>query len=112
MGSHASDGTVHAHVAPLKVLFGVFFALIALTVITVVAADSGLGRWDFLVAMILATVKATLVALFFMHLKDDKTFNVLVIASAVLFLLLFLGLAILDVTLNESNLRPYDGKMG
>jgi len=109
MAQKQPDGTVHAHVAPLKSLVAVFLALVGLTVLTVTLANAGLGEWDFLVAMVIATIKMMLVALFFMHLKDDKTFNVLVIVTGVVFMLLFIGLTLLDIGIIKEGLRHYQG---
>jgi len=46
--------------------------------------------------MIIATVKAFLVCAFFMHMWWDKTFNVVVFLSSTLFVVLFIGLTLLD----------------
>lgn len=102
--AHGDHGM--SHVSPLSQLLLVFFSLVGLTILTVVCANAGLGRWDFLVAMIIATVKATLVALYFMHLRHDKLFNTLTFLGGVLFLLLFLGLALLDVAMYQDYLLP------
>ena len=44
----------------------------------------------------IATVKATLVALYFMHLRYDKGFHTIVIIGALLFVGLFVSLTLLD----------------
>jgi len=48
------------------------------------------------VALAVAVVKSTLVALFFMHLRWDKPFNAIVFISALLFVFLFITFALLD----------------
>ncbi|HMR80061.1 MAG TPA: cytochrome C oxidase subunit IV family protein [Polyangiaceae bacterium] len=86
-----------AHVTPLKLLFGVLGILLVLTVATVAVTSIDLGsQWNLVVAMVIATIKAGLVVTFFMHLLWDKRFHLLVFLSSVLFLILFLGLAITD----------------
>ncbi len=86
-----------AHVTPLKLLFGVLGILLVLTVATVAVTSIDLGsQWNLVVAMVIATIKAGLVVTFFMHLLWDKRFHLLVFLSSVLFLILFLGLAIAD----------------
>ena len=86
-----------AHITPVKLLLGVFGALTVLTVFTVLVTSVDLGsQGNFVVAMIIATIKAGLVMAFFMHLVWDKKFNLTVFLSAFLFVLLFLSLAITD----------------
>ncbi len=51
-------------------------------------------------------VKASLVVLFFMHLKYDRPFNAVVLVASVFFLILFLGLALLDTLHYRDNLIP------
>jgi len=86
-----------AHITPVKLLLGVFGALTVLTVFTVLVTSIDLGsQGNFVVAMIIATIKAGLVMAFFMHLVWDKKFNLTVFLSAFLFVLLFLSLAITD----------------
>jgi len=86
-----------AHITPVKLLVGVFGALTVLTVFTVAVTAIDLGsQGNFVVAMIIATVKAGLVMAFFMHLVWDKKFNLTVFLSAFLFVLLFLSLALTD----------------
>jgi cytochrome c oxidase subunit 4 len=97
--AHADDEHGHglAHVTPLKLLVAVLVTLLVLTVITVAVTKVDLGgQWNLVVAMVIATVKAGLVVTYFMHLRWDKAFNVLVFLSSVLFLILFLSLALTD----------------
>ena len=77
--------------------FAVFFALLAGTVLTVFAATLDLGKYNAAVALAIASVKATLVALFFMHVwhAGEKLIK-LVVISALFFLLLLLGLSMTD----------------
>ena len=87
-----------AHVAPLKMLVTVFAALVVLTVITGGASMFDFGEFNLLVALAIAVVKASLVVLFFMHLLWDKPFNAIVFVGCLVFVGLFLGLALLDST--------------
>jgi len=50
----------------------VFVALLLLTVVTVLVSYVDLGLWNTVVALLIASVKASLVALFFMHLKGES----------------------------------------
>ena len=101
---HASNSESHAghddhgmvHVMPVSLLLGVFAALMVLTVITVAVTAFDFGELNLWVAMIIATVKACLVALYFMHLRYDSPFNGFVFCCGVAFLGLFLIIVMLD----------------
>ena len=90
---HAEGG---AHVMSVKMLLGIWGALVVLTGVTVWSAQYDLGRIDLVVAMGIATVKATLVALYFMHLRYDKGFHTVVILGALVFVFLFVSMVLLD----------------
>ncbi len=86
-----------AHIMPIKTLFAVWAALMVGTIITVLAIKIDLGPSANLgVAMVIATIKAGLVVLYFMHLKYDKRFNLLIFVASVLFMTLFLSFTMLD----------------
>ncbi len=97
-GGHGDDhGHGLAHTMPLPLLFGVLGALLALTVATVAVTAIDLGaQGNLIVAMIIATVKAALVCVFFMHLLWDKKFNAVLFLTSVLLLILFLSLTTND----------------
>src|SRR5690606_28296053 len=86
-----------AHTASLNLLFGVFGGLIILTILTVAVTAIDLGsQGNFIVAMIIATIKAGMVMAFFMHMLWDSKFNVTVFVSSFLFVLLFLSMSLTD----------------
>ncbi len=94
-----ADGHGHGHVGhvvPTWLLGLVLVGLLILTGITVGLSGVPMGRFNTLVAMAIATVKATLVVMYFMHLRWDRPFNAIVLVSSVLFVALFVGLAMLD----------------
>jgi len=92
MSAHSS-----ATSSPLKMYFAVFFALLVGTGLTVYAAKLDLGRFNAVVALGIATIKATLVALFFMHVwHASEKLTKLVVIAALFFLLLLLGLTMSD----------------
>jgi cytochrome c oxidase subunit 4 len=84
------------HVVPISVLLSVFFALIVLTVITVAASYLPFGELETWVAMGIATVKAALVAAYFMHLRYDNPVNAVLFLFGLLFVALFLGFILMD----------------
>jgi cytochrome c oxidase subunit IV len=86
----------HSQSTPLKTYFSVWIALLAGTFLTYEAAKIDLGVFNAAVALIIATTKALLVALFFMHLKgaSEKLLKLVVISTvAFLFILLVLSMA-------------------
>ncbi len=100
------DSNGRGHAVPLRVLLGVWAALLFLTFVTVAATKVDLGGLNVWVALGIATVKALLVALFFMHLKYDKPFHAVVFVASIFFLALFLGLALLDTLSYKQDLIP------
>ena len=85
-----------AHVVDIRVLLVVFAVLMVLTAITVSVSYFDFGALNLFVAMSVATVKAALVALYFMHLRYDNVFYAFVLLVAVVFLGLFLSITMLD----------------
>ena len=89
--------SAHSTSSPLKMYLAVFFALLAGTVLTVFAATLDLGKYNAAVALAIASIKATLVALFFMHVwHASEKLTKLVVIAALFFLLLLLGLTMSD----------------
>ena len=83
--------------SPLPTYFAVFLALLVGTALTVYASTLDLGKYNAAVALTIASIKATLVALFFMHVKGaSEKLTKLVVISALFFLLLLLGLTMTD----------------
>jgi len=95
--AHDGDYNPIAHVASTKMLLAVFFALVALTVLTVwQGTQLELGRMELVVVLVIATAKAALVCAYFMHLRYDKPLNVFAFIFSLFFIALFLGLTIFD----------------
>ncbi|TWU23868.1 hypothetical protein Pla52o_17910 [Novipirellula galeiformis] len=109
---HAADdhreGYDFAHPLPLPILFGVFAALVFLTIVTVAQASFDLGSYDILIVMAIATIKASLVVLFFMHVLYDKPFNAVVFISAFVFLAIFIIFTLNDSLLTSGDTIPVD----
>ncbi|MHC4994048.1 MAG: cytochrome C oxidase subunit IV family protein [Planctomycetota bacterium] len=96
------------HACPLWIICAVFGALLVLTVITVAARYVELGDLNLPLAMAIAVVKASLVLAFFMHLWWDNKFNTIAIVSSIVFLILFIGLSILDTDVNKNLVEEYN----
>ena len=84
------------HVQPLRVYWATFTALVVFTVITVAVAQVDLGMMNMVVAMLVASFKAMLVALFFMHLKYEKFTTWLYAAFPLVLLAILIGLLFID----------------
>ncbi|HYU47832.1 MAG TPA: cytochrome C oxidase subunit IV family protein [Terriglobales bacterium] len=92
MHEHTSE-----HIASIGSCLGIWLALIAGTTLTVAAAFIDLGPFNTVVALAIATTKATLVVLFYMHVKyTHEKLTGLVIVSAIFFLFILLALSMAD----------------
>lgn len=96
------------HVTSLATLMATFVALIALTVLTVAMAQVPLGRLDIWVTLGIATLKAGLVALIFMHLRNDKAINGLILLFTLGFAALFICFALMDSANYQDQIRDYE----
>jgi len=80
----------HVHGGP-KVYAAVLGALLVFTVITVAASYINFGGMtNVIVALVIASIKGSLVALFFMHLRWDKPMSAIIFCCSLFFLALFL----------------------
>ena len=104
---HAQEH-VHPHVAPWQLYAGIFGILIFMTIVTVAIANFDLGAMNTAVAVVIATIKASLVVTFFMHLKDDSRFNALFFLGSLLFGGLFLVYTLND-TAHRGAIDPQNG---
>ncbi len=100
------------HVASKKVLLGTGTTLLCLTLLTVAASwiDFGSSQASLVVAMLIASVKASLVAMFFMHLRYDKPFHTIVIIGGLLAALLFVGFTFMDGNQYQADVCAHRGQ--
>jgi cytochrome c oxidase subunit IV len=101
---HALDPKAEAKTYTLTLV-----TLLILTAITVGASYIQFGSMNVVIALTIATIKATLVALFFMHLRHDKPVNAVIACAGFLFLGLFLLFTFLDVDTRD-HLQPVNLK--
>ena len=78
----------HAHIAPASMYFAVFAALIVGTVLTVAAAKVDMGVANNVVMLLIACTKATLVILYFMHVRWSSRLTWVVAMAGFFWLLL------------------------
>jgi cytochrome c oxidase subunit IV len=84
------------HVAPKSMYVAVFAALIVGTALTVAAAEVDLGALNNVVMLLIASTKAALVILFFMHVRWSTRLTWVVAASGFVWLLILFGLTMTD----------------
>ena len=88
------------HIVPVKVYFAVFSALMICTFLTVWAATVDLNAYfsslNIIVALVIASFKASLVVLYFMHLRYSPKRTQLVIVASVFWLAIMLFMTMSD----------------
>jgi cytochrome c oxidase subunit IV len=98
------------HISPKSSYYAVFGALMVLTAVTVGVAFVNLGSFNFPVALGIAVTKATLVILFFMHVKYSSRLTKLFVGMAFFFLVILFGLTLTDYL--SRGLKTYPGGAG
>ena len=84
------------HVVPKKIYVAIWATLMAMTLITTLVAFVDLGRFNTVVALAIATFKASLVVLFFMGAKYTPRLTRVVIICGIFFLGLLLAFSMVD----------------
>ena len=87
---------IHRPRRAARVLAAVFAALLLLTALTVTVAGVDLGNLNLYAALAIAGLKATLVVLYFMHLRYDRPFLLVVFLGCLMFVVLFISLVLTD----------------
>jgi cytochrome c oxidase subunit 4 len=104
---HEPGHGVGGHVVSPAVLLSTFGALLSLTAITVAVSRMSLGEMNVVVALGVACTKAALVASFFMHLKYEGRFNLVLLLSSVFFLIVLLAFVIYDTSAYHDDIESY-----
>ena len=102
--AHAPHGA--GHISPISMYITIFLALMVLTAVTVGAAYVDLGMFNFAVAMLIASFKASLVVWYFMHVKYQSSLTKLTVATGLFFLAILLGMMLIDYTSKELTPQP------
>jgi cytochrome c oxidase subunit 4 len=103
MSGDTSNGV---HVASLRLLVTIMVLLMIGTWLTVSVTNYDFGFLNIWIGLAIATAKAVLVGLYFMHLRWDKPFNAFLFISAFGFLFLFIGIALMDTTHYQDVMIP------
>lgn len=94
----------HPHVVPVPLLLGIFGLLLFLTFVTVAVTYIDLGPLNIVIALGIAVIKAGVVAMYFMHLRYDRPFHGVILIASLLFVAVFIGMALLDSKTYQPNL--------
>ena len=94
------------HISPIRSYLAIFGALMVGTVVTVGAAMTNLGALNFPVALAIAVTKATLVVLFFMHVKYSSKMTKLIVGTALFFLAILFVETMMDYTTRHWYVAP------
>ena len=84
------------HVVSRRTYYAIFITLMVLTAVTVWVATLDLGRLNIVAALAIAVIKATLVLLYFMHLRHSPRLTWLIVSVAFVWLLILIGLTMSD----------------
>jgi cytochrome c oxidase subunit IV len=84
------------HIIPVGIYVGIWASLMFLTALTTGVSFIELGDWNIVLALVIATVKGTLVVLFFMHLYYSTKLTKATMIAALFFLFLLLALSMTD----------------
>ncbi|MBM3225821.1 MAG: oxidase [Candidatus Tectomicrobia bacterium] len=84
------------HLVSKQIYYRIFLALMVLTALTVGVAFLNLGPLNALVALVIAAGKATLVVLFFMHVRSSNRLIWLCVAAGIFWFLILLTFLLAD----------------
>lgn len=94
--SHSEHSEKHEHITGYKTYFIIWAILMVLTIVTVYVSYVDFGMMNIVIAMVVASTKAALVALFFMHLKFEDSITWVFALFPLSLLFLLIGMTILD----------------
>jgi cytochrome c oxidase subunit 4 len=102
MSAHSEQQAVensehHDHIVPVRVYILVFLTLIVMTWVTAFVSTIDLGRLNVFVALSIAVFKASLVILFFMHVKYGTRLTKMIVLAGLYWLILLLFIVMLDL---------------
>ncbi|RKE03655.1 cytochrome C oxidase subunit IV family protein [Marinifilum flexuosum] len=86
----------HTHIVKYKTYVYVLIVLLFMTFVSVAVTEIDLGPYTVTMALLLASIKSVLVLLIFMHLKFDKKFYGIMVASVFLLLACVIVITFMD----------------
>jgi len=93
---HEPEQHSEHHIVSPKVYLTIFLALLACTALTVAASYVEMYAWNAVVAIAIGCFKATLVVLFFMHVKYSSKLTKLTVGAGVFTFLILVGMSLSD----------------
>jgi cytochrome c oxidase subunit IV len=99
------------HMVSPKIYIFIFASLMLGTGITVWAAFQNFRQYNIVIALAIATIKATLVVLYFMHARYSPHRTQLVIVCSVFWLAIMLGLTLSDYDTRPHEMQPGEGRL-
>ena len=96
------------HIVPKRTYIFVWIALMILTVLTATVSTINLGQFSGPVALAIASIKALLVAMFFMHLRWSGSMMRIVVCAAIFWLAIMISLTLGDI-LTRGRVAPSEG---
>lgn len=79
-----------------RLFMTIFVALLVLVAATVAVARFDLGRWNFIVAVIIAFIKAILIVTYFMHVRESRSLTKIVVVAGLLWLAILFTFSLAD----------------
>lgn len=108
---HGHGGKDHVpHILPISTYLATLVALFVLTAITVGVSYIDFGAANLWIAILVATIKASIVALIFMHLFFDHKFHSIILIMGLLFLGVFLVFTMFDTETRGRSNDPFKGE--
>ncbi len=112
-GQSGNEANHSHHILPDSTAFKILGILLLLTVITVASAQVDLGSFNFALAMIIASLKASIVCMFFMGLKYDHKENTVIFSTSIIFMTIFMILTFGDLlTRGNVYVKLGEGELG
>ena len=102
--SHGGPG---GHVVSSGTLLRTFGALAVLTALTITISRFDFGQWNVIAALAIACTKGALVAAFFMHLRYEGRFNLVILLSSLFFAVVLVGFVLMDTRTYQPDIRHY-----
>lgn len=95
------------HVISRTTYLSIYVALLVLLVLTWGASLISLGRWNLLLALVIAGAKTMLIVMYFMHARYSSPLVRLFAFGGLLWFVLLVGLTVLDVNMRVLDVRRF-----
>lgn len=90
------DDEHHEHVSSIPLLLGIYVILLFFTFLTIAVTWVDLGSFNVWVALIVAAIKVSLVAAYYMHLKYENQFFGQILIASIFFVSVMIGIILMD----------------